>query len=1023
MVPVGRWRYHARRSKQIFAIWEEVWGADQRHRLSFILSTWTISTLATREMMQFEGAGTAADLIGVTAYLDVNYRITATMASKSVDEILQDMRLNIPNIVALLNEQKEIALAHGKQLITYEGGPGLVEDGVIFGGNVMGGFGQLTEKLIAVARSDKMEGFYRDALDALASAGVFDHRRPFMAFTSVGPFSKFGSWGHQEYSGQTLARAPKLRALLWAVSNATSTQLNMPPSSCVDPRFGGWGLSVGMRYGPSGVMSPASGDEWIWGREYDVWWNAEGAQDTKVSISLWRSGTCPGSGVRVLVIAKSLLDNGRTRYKVPEWLEARNDYIVTVETARGVFISEPFGISGAETHLFATLLFLLFLEAFASGSDGVCCWWCRLAGGARYEIGDWGTCSQSCDFGVQTREVKCKTVVSSVLAKYRGAMELDALSYNCLKDDQKLEDQWVWNQWLGKWEIAWVKNSLASHWAVWPSWHVIVCWLQSSGCRQYRTARHNSQNKMFPPPYLHGNFKDVLDCTAQHSPNPRILHSDAVDPVESCNLAGVKPANWQSCFKRPCGDAGWVMSEWSTCSEPCGGSGEQSRSVKCLDNSGNEVSGQQCQAAGLETPATQRRCNMAACPSFEWVIVLHASGDWGPCSAACGTGIRVRTVICVSRPSGAVASPMLCPPSSKPTSMERCNINSCSTPHWKIDDWSRCSVPCDIGVRYRNVSCTLGTEIVDDQQCTTEPKPVMSEACMLGPCEKLSWRLGDWSQCSATCGEGSMEREIVCWSSIKGIVDSFRCQSLLGMVPAAVQGCMGGSCNSCGGTPTCSGHGNCLNQTCLCGDGFHGAECELPSSCPTNAVLDAQGECCASGVRDRNGQCCHSGILNACGECNATSAQIDARGACCRSGIVDAGGLCCEAEDGTLDRCGVCGGTGQTCATGLMMVLEAVWDEGLEQSNVTASVEKILQTWLQHTGGSVTVNSIMVVSSSSGRRAGGGGLVVDATVEGGGSLLLLAIQEGRVDMGGGSNVSTMQTQAVGVCGNGVCEMV
>ena len=99
------------------------------------------------------------------------------------------------------------------------------------------------------------------------------------------------------------------------------------------------------------------------------------------------------------------------------------------------------------------------------------------------------------------------------------------------------------------------------------------------------------------------------------------------------------------------------------------------------------------------------------------------------------------------------------------------------------------------------------------------------------------------------------------------------------------------------------------------------------------------------------------------------------------------------------------------------MVLEAVWDEGLEQSNVTASVEKILQTWLQHTGGSVTVNSIMVESSSSGRRAGGGGLVVDATVEGGGSLLLLAIQEGRVDMGGGSNVSTMQTQAVGVCGN------
>jgi hypothetical protein len=125
--------------------------------------------------MQFDGAGTAADLIGVTAYFGVSYPVISTVATKSVDEILQDMRRDIPNLVASLERQKAIALEYGKQLITYEGGPGLVEDGVIFGRS--SGFGPLTEKLIAVARSDKMEGVYREALEALTRKEIGELHR------------------------------------------------------------------------------------------------------------------------------------------------------------------------------------------------------------------------------------------------------------------------------------------------------------------------------------------------------------------------------------------------------------------------------------------------------------------------------------------------------------------------------------------------------------------------------------------------------------------------------------------------------------------------------------------------------------------------------------------------------------------------------------------------------------------------------------------------------------------------------
>jgi hypothetical protein len=51
-----RYRYHARRSREIFQIWAAVYGPERRKRLRFVLSGWTASTMASREMLAFEEA-------------------------------------------------------------------------------------------------------------------------------------------------------------------------------------------------------------------------------------------------------------------------------------------------------------------------------------------------------------------------------------------------------------------------------------------------------------------------------------------------------------------------------------------------------------------------------------------------------------------------------------------------------------------------------------------------------------------------------------------------------------------------------------------------------------------------------------------------------------------------------------------------------------------------------------------------------------------------------------------------------
>jgi hypothetical protein len=76
----------------------------------------------------------------------------------------------------------------------------------------------------------------------------------------------------------------------------------------------------------------------------------------------------------------------------------------------------------------------------------------------------------------------------------------------------------------------------------------------------------------------------------------------------------------------------WQAGEWGQCNAKCGG-GKQTRSVKCVDDTGKEINN--CILADF--PGVVQQCNMRPCGS--WKI-----GEWKTCSKICGGGVQTRDI-------------------------------------------------------------------------------------------------------------------------------------------------------------------------------------------------------------------------------------------------------------------------------------------------------------------------------------------------------------------------------------------
>ncbi|KTG42815.1 hypothetical protein cypCar_00032207 [Cyprinus carpio] len=99
-----------------------------------------------------------------------------------------------------------------------------------------------------------------------------------------------------------------------------------------------------------------------------------------------------------------------------------------------------------------------------------------------------------------------------------------------------------------------------------------------------------------------------------------------------------------------------------------------------------------------------------------------------------------------------------CASVKKPEPARRCNLRPCAT--WKSGNWSKCSKSCGRGVKERRVYCTVY------QRCNITLKPNNTESCHLQPC--TSWATEAWAQCSRSCGGGVQKRAVRCINEESG---------------------------------------------------------------------------------------------------------------------------------------------------------------------------------------------------------------------------------------------------------------
>uniref|UniRef100_A0A8C4V3I2 ADAM metallopeptidase with thrombospondin type 1 motif 7 n=1 Tax=Falco tinnunculus TaxID=100819 RepID=A0A8C4V3I2_FALTI len=173
------------------------------------------------------------------------------------------------------------------------------------------------------------------------------------------------------------------------------------------------------------------------------------------------------------------------------------------------------------------------------------------------------------------------------------------------------------------------------------------------------------------------------------------------------------------------------------------------------------------------------------------------------------------------------------------------------------EEWSRslpcvlqCSATCGVGAIWRTVRCSTGS----DDGCAAANKPVPARRCSLRPCS--SWRVGNWSKCSRSCGGGTKVRDVHCIDTRdQRLLRPFHCQAVLYKPPVQLP---------CQSLPCLDWYTSSWRE---CSEACGGGEQERLVTCPELGRCEETVR--PNATRPCNTHPCTTWVVGSWGECTA----------------------------------------------------------------------------------------------------------------------------------------------------------
>lgn len=211
----------------------------------------------------------------------------------------------------------------------------------------------------------------------------------------------------------------------------------------------------------------------------------------------------------------------------------------------------------------------------------------------------------------------------------------------------------------------------------------------------------------------------------------------------------------------------WVTTDWSKCTQSCGGSGFQMRGAQCTVRSSKPVGNSTrsppktvigatlCEDAGHSMPQKVRPCGFGKCP--QW----HTT-EWTPCETSrCfnwKTAMQRRDVTCRllddsenAQQNATLLDPNKCDDTVRPVQRQECYNDACKGV-WRVGEWSECTASCEKdGIKYRILQCVwYGTKKPAGNACRDIPRPPVMKTCRGPACIQTPDDCKDQSQLCST---------------------------------------------------------------------------------------------------------------------------------------------------------------------------------------------------------------------------------------------------------------------------------